>query len=162
MADNDIFKVLGRGQPAVKVGDIVDHVVAEAQGQLKDRELSGTITAYFDDPAMYKAYKQGQEELASFLLDLLAEADVKRRDDYDLHRPFIDRNCFGIPVRKWIDILAAIKADIANAKATCGSDGLGCAGFRGYYGDNHERRYRKCGQCPMEALSNVRGAIADV
>jgi len=65
-------------------------------------------------------------------------------------------------VRKWIDILAAIKADIADAKATCGRDGLGCTAFRGYYGDNHERRYRKCGQCPMEALAAIREALGDV
>ncbi len=49
----------------------------------------------------------------------------------------------------------AIRLDIQDAKATCGGDGLGCKAFRPYF-DDVERRYRKCGQCPMEALSNVR------
>lgn len=75
---------------------------------------------------------------------------------------FIDCNCFSIPMRKWLDILAAIKADIAEAKVGCGGDGLGCAAFRGYYGEGaNERRYSKCGQCPMAALSNIREAVND-
>ena len=53
----------------------------------------------------------------------------------------------------------AIEGDIADAKAACGGDGLGCKDFRPYYGDDAERRYRKCGQCPMEALSNCRAAL---
>ncbi len=79
--------------------------------------------------------------------------------DYDLRTPFIDRNCFGIPVRKWIDILAAVKGDIEDAKKVCGGDGLGCKTCRGFYGNKHEHRYRKCGQCPMAALSGIRDVM---
>ena len=56
---------------------------------------------------------------------------------------------------------AAIRLDIEDAQVTCGGDGMGCKAFRPYYGDDQERRYRKCGQCPMEALSNVREAMSD-
>ena len=75
---------------------------------------------------------------------------------------FIDRNCYGIPVRKWLEIFTAMQADISDAEIVCGGDGLGCKAFRGYYGDGHERRYLKCGQCPMEALSNTREVLGDV
>jgi hypothetical protein len=53
----------------------------------------------------------------------------------------------------------AIRLDIEDAKATCGGDGLGCTAFRPYY-NNPERRYSKCGQCPMGVLSNVREVSA--
>jgi len=53
----------------------------------------------------------------------------------------------------------AIRLDIEDANVTCGGDGLGCKAFRPYY-DNPERRYRKCGQCPMDALSNVREVMS--
>ncbi len=52
----------------------------------------------------------------------------------------------------------AVFADLENAKAMCGGDGKGCEAFRAYY-DSDERRYQKCGQCFMEALSNTRGVI---
>ncbi len=91
--------------------------------------------------------------------ELKKREEVMASDDYDLHRMFIDRNCVGIPVRKWIDILTAIQADIANAKELCGRDGLGCLSCRDCYGDDHERMYRNCGQCPMDALSAIREAI---
>ncbi len=57
-------------------------------------------------------------------------------------------------------LLAAVKEDIADAKAVCGGDGKGCEAFRDYY-DNDERRYRKCGQCPMEALSATRAVMKE-
>lgn len=53
----------------------------------------------------------------------------------------------------------AIENDISDAKSQCGGDGLGCETFRQYY-DNVERRYKKCGSCPMNVLANVRAAIA--
>ncbi len=31
-------------------------------------EVTGTITAYFEDPKLYAEYKKGQDELARFLL----------------------------------------------------------------------------------------------
>lgn len=76
-----------------------------------------------------------------------------------VHKSFIDRNCFGIPVRQWIEILAAIRRDISVARMNCGGDGYGCKEFRGRYGDDHESRYAVCGQCPMRALVNLREAL---
>ena len=63
-------------------------------------------------------------------------------------------------LRTLLRLREAIQLDIEDAKATCGGDGLGCEAFRPYF-DNPERRYRKCGQCPMEALSNIREAMSD-
>lgn len=80
--------------------------------------------------------------------------------EYDLQTPFIERHCFGIPVRRWITILAAINVDIAKARATCGGDGLGCAESF-WHCDVNGRRYRKCGQCPMDVLANLREAVND-
>ncbi len=77
----------------------------------------------------------------------------------DLYKPFIERQCFGIPVRQWIDILAAVRRDISTARMNCGGDGYGCKEFRGRYGNDHEKRYAVCGKCPMRAVVNVRGAI---
>ncbi len=37
--------------------------------------VTGTITAYFEDPALYAAYKQGQEDLANFLIALIEAKD---------------------------------------------------------------------------------------
>ncbi len=72
-------------------------------------------------------------------------------NENDLQTPFIDRNCFGIPVRQWIEILGAIKVDIAKAKIVCGN----C-------GDNHEALFRKCGSnCPLDALVNIQEAVND-
>lgn len=55
-------------------------------------------------------------------------------------------------------VVEAARGDIADAKTACGGDGLGCKTFRCYYTDP-EWRYRKCGQCPMDALSSVRDAL---
>ncbi len=55
-------------------------------------------------------------------------------------------------------LILAVFADLENAKAVCGGDGKGCKAFRDYY-ENEERRYRKCGQCPMDALSEIRSVI---
>ncbi len=53
---------------------------------------------------------------------------------------------------------SAMREDLEDAKAACGGDGLGCKTFRPY-SSSAERRYRLCGQCPMDALSNVRRAL---
>ena len=38
-------------------------------------KVSGTVTTHFEDPALYRAYMKGQEDLIDFLLGLLKEAD---------------------------------------------------------------------------------------
>src|SRR5690606_14495523 len=55
----------------------------------------------------------------------------------------------------------AIEADLSDAKAVCGGDGEGCETYRGYY-DSAERRHRKCGQCPMDAIFHARRALASL
>ena len=57
------------------------------------------------------------------------------------------------------EIAQAIEQDECDAKAACGGDGKGCPTFRDYY-DSDERRWRKCGQCPMDALHHSRAALA--
>ncbi len=54
-------------------------------------------------------------------------------------------------------LLKAAEFDIADAKHVCGGDGEGCDAYRGYY-DSAARRHRKCGSCPMGALSHIREA----
>ena len=58
-------------------------------------------------------------------------------------------------------LVATVEAalrDLEDAKHTCGGDGLGCPASDPYY-EHGERRYRKCGHCPMETLSNIREAL---
>ena len=38
-------------------------------------EVTGTITAHFEDPALYEAYRQGQADLADFLMGLIEAKD---------------------------------------------------------------------------------------
>ena len=57
-------------------------------------------------------------------------------------------------------LITAMKLDIADAKVVCGGDGKGCAAFRSYY-SNLERRFRKCGQCPMEVTYNIREILKE-
>lgn len=56
-------------------------------------------------------------------------------------------------------VVEAANGDIENARATCGGDGLGCPAFRSYY-KTPEQRWRKCGQCPMDALAGTIEALA--
>lgn len=67
------------------------------------------------------------------------EGDWVRAEDYDA-------------------LVKAIENDLADAKAVCGGDGEGCSAYRDYY-DSAERRHRKCGTCPMDALFHVRAAL---
>ena len=69
----------------------------------------------------------------------------------DLRWPIASQLCFGVPVHQWISVFAAIKADIENAKAMCGGDGMGCKGFRGHNAD--------CPRCPMETLATIRESL---
>lgn len=57
------------------------------------------------------------------------------------------------------DLLKAVELDLESARAGCGGDGLGCEAFRPYY-DSPERRYQKCGRCPMDALFHVRQLLS--
>ncbi len=86
----------------------------------------------------------------------IVKSKANGRTRYEGQVPFLDEVLVGEIER----LREAIRLDISDAKVTCGSDGKGCKAFRPYYGDNTERRYRKCGQCPMEVLSNVREATA--
>ena len=60
-----------------------------------------------------------------------------------------------------MDLREAALLDLEEAKGVCGGDGLGCPMMRAYFDGQRERRYSKCGQCPMDALYNIRGALRD-
>lgn len=60
------------------------------------------------------------------------------------------------------ELEGAISKDISDAQIVCGGDGMGCPAFRKYYEANHERRYAKCDRCPMNAVFNIRAALAKV
>lgn len=57
-------------------------------------------------------------------------------------------------------VLAAVMEDLEDAKNVCGGDGAGCEAYRGRY-STAERCWRKCGQCPMDALSGTIEALQD-
>ena len=86
------------------------------------------------------------------MVDAYVGAHLDREANSALRTSFMDGTYAGIPVRQWIEILTAIKVDIAKAKIICGN----C-------GDNHEPLYRKCGpNCPLDALVNIREAMENV
>lgn len=58
-------------------------------------------------------------------------------------------------------VIDAVRQDIAEAKATCGGDGEGCATMLKYaHHATRERRWAKCAHCPMDALTAMLKALA--
>ncbi len=56
-------------------------------------------------------------------------------------------------------VVQAAREDVADAKYQCGGDGEGCVRMRGRYPKSVERRWRKCGQCPMDAMISIIEAL---
>ena len=48
---------------------------------------------------------------------------------------------------------------LCEAERQCGGDGEGCAAYRGYY-SSPERRWKKCGNCPMDLVADLREPLA--
>jgi hypothetical protein len=56
------------------------------------------------------------------------------------------------------ELEAAISEAVDEARSVCGGDGKGCEPYRTYNWPI-ERRWRKCGQCPMDTLSGCLEAL---
>ena len=60
--------------------------------------------------------------------------------------------------RLYGELMQACKDAIDDAEIVCGGDGEGCEVYREYSWPR-ERKWRKCGQCPMDGLSCVKTAL---
>ncbi len=67
----------------------------------------------------------------------------------DLSIDIMERLAFGIPVKKWLDILCAARTMVANAEKECGGDGNGCLPRRQWV-------TTRCVHCPMTQIDELR------
>ena len=70
---------------------------------------------------------------------------------HDISEGIMERLAYGIPVKKWLDILGAARTMVAVAKKKCGGDGEGCR-----YTSGKRRSGSKCSLCPMTPLRELR------
>ena len=62
------------------------------------------------------------------------------------------------PLQRVID---EAKWAVADAREICGGDGQGCKEMRPYY-QSVQRRWHKCGRCPMDVVSELATALVEL